>query len=111
MKSKAIRDSAKGEACTINAVGICNYDQSTTVYAHLNSEWKGMGHKSPDIASGVFACHSCHQWLDGVRLSKWSDDGYCEAQNHRDWYMLRALQRTIVRLYEKRIIEIKSRKD
>jgi len=110
MISQNIRDSARGETCTIQAVGICQGGTETTVLAHLPSEWKGMGNKSPDLGSAVYACYGCHLWLDGSKLATWADDDYCEAQNHRDWYMLRALQRTLMRLYEKGIITIKGMK-
>lgn len=42
--------------------GVCNFDDSTTVLAHLNGA--GMGIKSLDI-HGAYSCSSCHAWLDG----------------------------------------------
>ena len=54
--------SAKGQPCQVRIAGVCNFDDSTTVLAHLNGA--GMGIKSLDI-HGAFSCSSCHFWLDG----------------------------------------------
>jgi len=109
MKSKAIRDSAKGDACTINAVGICNYDPATTILAHLpdDSGTVKISGKSDDVGCAFYACSACHLWLDGARLPDGSEDDYCEANNHRYWYSLRALKRTIRRMVEKGLVVIK----
>lgn len=90
IKSKKIRASAKGETCTVRHVGGCASDD-TVVFAHLNSRWKGVGNKSPDLF-GVFACQFCHQRLD-------SGDVDFEDQ-------LRALQETQLRLYQKGLIKV-----
>lgn len=59
--SKKITDSAKGEDCTLRIPGVCNWDNSTTVFAHMNGG--GMGYKNHDI-HGCYACSDCHDWLD-----------------------------------------------
>ena len=51
MRSNAIRMSAKGEECTLNIVGVCNYNAETTVLCHLPDESKGMSHKADDISA------------------------------------------------------------
>lgn len=96
--SKALRDSARGEVCTVQIYGICNYDPETTVLAHLPDESKGMGTKSDDI-SGCYACASCHDALDGRRKEP-------IAQQELEWYMRRAQTRTLRRLFEKGILSI-----
>jgi len=57
-----IRESAKGQACTIRLDG-CNGgpNNETVVLAHLNNG--SMGKKSLDI-HGAYACASCHDLLD-----------------------------------------------
>lgn len=63
--SKALRESARGQTCTLRLRG-CGFDDGTVVLAHLPCGQKGVGMKSPDHMA-VFACHSCHQTLDGSR--------------------------------------------
>lgn len=48
----AIRKAAKGEQCTLNIAGVCNYNPETVVFCHFPSETHGMGLKSDDL-SGV----------------------------------------------------------
>lgn len=64
-KMTPIRKSAKGQACTLHIVGICNYNINTTVWAHSNriDDGKGMGIKARD-EEGCYACSACHEWLD-----------------------------------------------
>lgn len=64
-QSKKLRDSARGQECTLRIPGVCNFNPETTVLAHLACGQKGMGLKSPDNMA-VFAC-SCHDLLDGRR--------------------------------------------
>ena len=88
--SKKIRNSAKDENCTIRYPG-CSNDTSTTVLAHLNSRYKGMGNKSPDILA-VYACDFCHKKLDASRVPASEQ--------------LKALQETLIKLYEKGLIKV-----
>lgn len=81
--SQKLRDSAKGQPCTLEIVGVCNHDPATVVLAHIRDETKGMGKKALDI-SACFACSSCHTHLD----EQWLPSGWAS------WYSLRALQRT-----------------
>ena len=89
IKSNKIRNSANGETCTLRLQG-CN-GAITTVFAHINSRWKGMGNKSPDIF-GCYSCHHCHALLDSGKVS------------HQD--QLRALQETQIKLVEKGLITV-----
>ena len=88
--SKKIRKSAKDEHCTIRSSIQCAYED-TVVFAHLNSNNKGMGNKSPDLF-GVYSCSHCHSELDSGNVS--SKD------------QLRALQETQLKLYEKGLIKV-----
>jgi len=100
MKSQAIRDSARDEECTLHIVGVCNYDPATTILAHLPDESHGMARKADDISS-CYACSSCHDYLDGrVKVHE-------EWHYEREWYMRRALVRTLRRLIEKEILSFK----
>lgn len=92
IRSKKIRDASKGEACTLQIFGVCTGGTETTVLAHLHDEAGfGMGQKADDT-SAVFACHGCHDEIDGrTRKTAGAD---------LTWYKLRALQRTVRRLVE-----------
>ena len=63
-----IRQSARGEDCTINLIGVCNYNPETVVWAHSNryQDGKGMGLKAKD-ENGAYACYACHQVYDRQR--------------------------------------------
>lgn len=91
-----IRQSARGEECTLRLPGICNFDLETTVLAHLPSRLKGMGTKSADI-HGVYACSCCHDAIDGRMRSGLSRDEIKAA-------MLDALIETQLRLIEKGLL-------
>jgi hypothetical protein len=56
-----LRASARNMPCMVRIPGYCNFDESTTVLAHLNGG--GMGIKRSDL-HGAFACSSCHDVLD-----------------------------------------------
>ena len=99
IKSKKIRQSAKGEDCAIRIPGICNHDNQTTVLAHVNSRFSGISTKSNDI-HGVYACSKCHDWMDGRIKSGHS-------QSHRERDILRALIETQMKLIQKGLIEVK----
>ncbi len=60
--SRHLRDSAKGQPCCVRIPGVCNYDNATTVLAHLNGG--GVGTKVSDLF-GSFCCSSCHDLIDG----------------------------------------------
>jgi hypothetical protein len=59
-----IRASAKGETCTFNLPGICNFNPETVVLCHAPHPDKGMGIKSPDTWA-AYGCSSCHDVMDG----------------------------------------------
>jgi len=69
VRSKAIRESARGEACTVRIPGHCNGDPSTTSFAHINGG--GMGTKKSDL-HGAYCCSDCHDAVDGRVRTKWS---------------------------------------
>ena len=86
VRSKAIRNAASGEACTI-----CDIEDDTTVFAHFDESFagKGMGQKADDLG-GFFACYSCHVSYSRNKIAH--------------WMILRAYYRTIRRLWDRGII-------
>ena len=100
IRSKKYREAARGEDCTLNIVGVCNYDNSTTVLAHFPDETKGIGKKSDEISSG-FSCSCCHDVIDSRR--PWPP----EEKPFFDWYLRRSQTRTIRRAIELGILIIK----
>lgn len=84
--SKKLRDSARGKDCTLRVPGICNWDNSTTVLAHLPCGQRGTGLKSPDNMA-IFCCSSCHDALDGRAKAEidWRDVLRALAETQRHW--------------------------
>lgn len=102
IRSKALRDSARDELCTLNIVAVCNYDSMTTVLCHLPDESHGMALKADDISS-CYGCAACHAAIDG-RLK------FDLSEEERQFYMRRAQIRTLRRMVEKGLISIKGAK-
>lgn len=85
LKSKKLRDSAKGQSCQIRIPGSCKDDIETTVLAHLNGG--GMGIKKSDFQAS-FCCFACHQVVDGAKnkysrelVELWHRQGVERTQN------------------------------
>lgn len=91
IKSKKIRDSARNESCSLRVHPQCQ-DGETVVFCHLQSNYRGMGFKSPDLF-GVYGCNWCHSWLDSGKVDMYDQ--------------MRALQETQMKLYEKELIQVK----
>ena len=98
--SKKIRAAARGQACTLQIVGVCNGDWSTCVLAHLPDESHGIARKSDDL-SACFACDACHSVIDG--RGTWP----AQEREHADWYFRRAQIRTWRVLFDQQILSIK----
>lgn len=81
--SKRVRESARGQDCTVRIPGACNFNPETTVLAHLPCGQKGMGMKGFDTVA-VYACSACHDVLDGRRKGEvdWSDMLRAIAETH-----------------------------
>ena len=99
IRIKAIRDSARGQTCTIEIPGVCNHDPETTVFAHYQAPGHGgMGTKSDD-SSGAYACSSCHDVLDGRSpRQNWIKGDAMQ------WYWFRGMRRTWKRLLEDEVL-------
>lgn len=84
IKSKKLRDSARGQDCTMQVAGVCNYNPETTVLAHINISGGKMGGKETDI-SACFCCSACHAWLDGNHGSELDRYFYTRRAIIRTW--------------------------
>lgn len=62
IKSKKIRESAKGQDCQVRIPGVCNFRPETTVLAHV-ARGSGVGQKCDDIHA-TYACSACHDVID-----------------------------------------------
>ena len=104
MKSQAIRNAARGEACTLQIAGICNHDAETTVLAHLRIfGGGGIGLKPSDLCA-AFACSRCHDYIDG-RYRPLAGQVV-----DIDWYIARAIWRTHERLVALGVLTVKGAK-
>ena len=91
--SKKIRNSARGQECTLRLPGICNWNPETTVLAHIG-KLRGMGIKCGDNMA-IYCCSSCHDALDGRVKS------HVDAEDK-----LRALEETQALLFEAGLMEV-----
>ena len=64
--SPKLQRSARGQDCTLNVSGVCNYNPDTVVLAHVQVDGGKMGGKTHDF-SACFACSQCHAWIDGYK--------------------------------------------
>lgn len=99
IRSKALRDSAKGEDCTLRIPGVCQFDPETTVLAHLPFGGRGTGYKASDLHA-VYACAACHDELDGRARNPISREELLEC-------CIRALAETHQRMTYKGLINVK----
>lgn len=99
-KMTPIRKAARGEACTLQILGVCNGQVETVVLCHSNSlaDGKGMGLKAPDTAA-CFGCSSCHDVLDGRALRPAG-----MTAEHVDAYFRYAVERTHAILRSKELM-------
>src|SRR3569832_2336118 len=63
IRSRKLLDSAKGQPCTLEFVGVCSHDAETTVSAHIHDETFGMAMQADDFAT-VHSCLNCHVYMD-----------------------------------------------
>ena len=85
-----ITKSARGEVCSLRVSPGCR-DDDTVVFCHLNTNYRGVGIKSPDLF-GVYGCYHCHLLLDKSQV------------DYQD--QLRALIETQMKLMQKGLIKI-----
>ena len=99
MNSKKYRAAAKGQECTANIAGICNYNSDTVVLCHFPSEGHGISIKSSDISAGD-CCSICHDAIDGrIKCEEYTQNSH--------FYLRRSQLRTILRRIEQDVIIVK----
>jgi len=97
-RSRKLLDSARGQPCTLEFVGICSHDPETTISAHIHDESFGKGMKADDFST-VHACDRCHMFMDHGWVGKMS-------VALLRWHIIRAMQRTIRNRVERDLIFI-----
>ncbi len=70
--SKKIRNSARGQDCTLRLIGVCNHNPETTVLAHIGLGG-GWATKCSDTMA-VYACSACHSEIDSQSREAYSAD-------------------------------------
>lgn len=93
-RSRKLLDLARDQSCVM-----CGSDDGTVVAAHSNLQehGKGMGHKAHD-AMHAWLCHSCHAELD---------QGHFLSKSEKREYMLTAICRTVMKLWDQDLIGVK----
>lgn len=59
-----ITESARGQECQVRLPGICNFDPTTTVFAHLGGAGMGRKYRVNGMEWGAYACSACHDEID-----------------------------------------------
>lgn len=98
IRSKKYKDAARGQPCTLNIAGVCNYDPETVVFAHFPDESHGMAKKADDFIGGD-CCSSCHDAIDGRVKCE-------EYQQHKGFYLRRAQNRTMRNRIERGMVKL-----
>lgn len=98
-KQQAIRDSARGEDCTVLIPG-CPGDPAMTIWSHapLKAAGKGMQLKAIDLC-GAFACTYCDAVVDGQRPPP---PGFTRAEALMAWFY--GHMKSLVRLHQKGLV-------
>lgn len=96
-KRQDIRDSARGEDCTVRIPGVCTFDPEKTIWSHapLGAAGKGRGIKALDLC-GAYCCTACDAVVDGQAPMP---AGMTRAMVLLDWFM--GHMRSLVRLQQK----------
>lgn len=90
-KQTKITKSARGEDCSLRVSDNCTDEYGYVVLCHLNTNYRGIGIKSPDLF-GVYGCTHCHKLLDASQVD------YKDQQ--------RALFETQMKLMEKGLLKL-----
>lgn len=69
-----LRKFAAGKPCMLRMPGVCNFNEETTVLAHIRrGGTAGVGMKPPDMCA-IWACSNCHDLID--QRNRRGDDQY-----------------------------------
>jgi hypothetical protein len=71
LRSKKLRDSARGEACHMRHPKHCTWPASDVVWCHSNQgeHGKGYGIKASD-EHGFYGCQGCHAFYDVSKATR-----------------------------------------
>jgi hypothetical protein len=100
IRSKHYTNGARGQDCTLQIVGVCT--NHAVVFAHFPDESHGIALKSDDHVGGD-CCMQCHDVIDRRIIN----EGF---EEHRDWYLRRAQNRTIRNRIEQGLMTMKGYK-
>lgn len=98
-----IRESARGEDCTVRLTGVCSFDPAKTIWSHarwgaqLGDGGRGMATKALDLC-GAYACTDCDAVFDGQRRAP----HLTREQIDLDW--CKGHFRSLGRLHEKGLV-------
>lgn len=99
--SRAIRDSARGQSCTLRSP-VCDGGGETTVLAHVRTFGNaGIAQKPHDFCA-VYACHACHDAMDRRDAATAGLIGFED--------LLRAMIETQARMYAAGLLMVKGSK-
>lgn len=101
--SQKLRDSARGQECTLRLPGICQGGTETTVLAHMPSMigLKGFGMKVPDYWAAR-ACFACHEFVGRRPTLRTADRSDVELLE----YWIAALELTWQRWFEQGLLRV-----
>jgi len=99
-KQQAIRDSARGEDCTVRIPGACTFDPDKTIWSHapLGAAGKGRSIKALDLC-GAYCCTACDAVVDGQAKAP---AGISAADVRLAWF--EGHLRSLVRLRQKGLV-------
>ena len=69
MKQTKVQKSARYQDCTLELAGLCNYDLSTTVLAHISFKYGTDKRNRPNERNAVYACSACHD-----AIGSWNEE-------------------------------------
>ena len=97
---QSIRDSARGEECTVRIPGVCTFDPEKTIWSHapLGAAGKGRSLKALDLC-GAYCCTACDAAIDS---QAGLPAGTTRAMALHDWFM--GHMRSLVRLRQKGLV-------
>lgn len=95
-RNRKLLDAARGQNCLLQIDGVCNGNPETTVAAHSNllRHGKGRGVKAEDCYT-VWACSSCHAWLDQGNASRQEKEEaflFGFERQVREWFILKIVK-------------------
>jgi len=91
-------DSARGEQCTVEVPGACNYDPDTVVFCHHN-DGTGASNKLTGPLTGGYGCSGCHDVIDNRVAHDWPLEDI-------EFFKRRSMIRTLNRLLDRGLVKI-----